>query len=73
MTGVSAGVVAEVTEGPGPKIALVTPPIKLVMGPRMPPPLSELGDAVMAGDDTGESKEVVPPPEDGGETPVGDE
>jgi len=63
------GVVAETLDEPGPKIALVTPPIKLVMGPRMPPPLSELEDA---GDDTGESKEVVLP-EDGGETSVGDE
>ena len=73
MTGVPAEVVAEVTDGPGPRIALVTPPIKLVMGPRMPPPLSELGDAVVAGDDTGESKEVVLPPEDGGGMLVGDE
>ena len=57
--GVSAGVVVETSDEPGPKIALVTPPIKLVMGPTRPPPLSEL-EVVTAGGEcvVGSLKEV---------------
>ena len=73
--GVSVGVMVETLEVPGPKIALVTPPIKLVMGPIRPLPSLELGDEVTAGVECvgGLSREVVLPPEDGGETIVGDE
>ena len=73
--GVSVGVMVETLEVPGPKIALVTPPIKLVMGPIRPLPSLELGDEVTAGVECagGLSREVVLSPEDGGETIVGDE
>ena len=73
--GVSVGVTVETLEVPGPKIALVTPPSKLVMGPIRPPPSLELGDGVTAGVECvgGLSREVVVSPEDGGETVFGDE
>ena len=76
--GLSVGVVVEISEVPGPRIALVTPPSKLVMGLRIPPPFSELedaGDTVVAGGETGvvnPSEEVVPSSEGEGETIVGD-
>ena len=75
MVGVSVGVTVETLEVPGPKIALVTPPSKLVMGPIRPPPSLELGDGVTAGVECvgGLSREVVVSPEDGGETVFGDE
>lgn len=70
----SVGVVTETPEELEPRTALVTPPIKLVMGLRISP-LLELGDT---DEDMGErvidpSKEVVLPPKDGGETIVGNE
>jgi len=70
--GVPVGVAVEISDEPGPKIALVTPPTKLVIGPIRPPPLSEVGDAVTAGV-VGLSKGVVLPSEDGGKMTVGDE
>ena len=49
--GVPVGVAVETSDVPGPKIALVTPPIKLVMGPIRPPSSLELVDGVTAGGD----------------------